>query len=350
MQFSVEQIALMLDGTVLGDKTLIINKLSKIEEAQNGAIAFFSNLKYEHFLYKTKASAVIIDKTFELKEEVSTTLILVENAYAAFTKLLQEYTKIIKFSPKGIESPTFINKESTLGNDCFVGAFSSIGKHTNIGNNTIISQSVFIGNNVTIGDNCLIYSGVRILDDTEIGSNCTFHSNVVVGSDGFGFAPQKDGSYETIPQIGIVIIEDNVSIGANTTIDRATMGATVIGQGVKIDNLCQVAHNVIIGKNTVMAAQSGIAGSTKVGEHCRIGGQVAINGHITVPNHTTIMGKSGVTKTFEEEGLFLSGFPATKNREALKTQANVRRLPEISEQVKDLAQKLLILQQEIQKD
>ncbi len=339
MEFTVEQIAQMLNGEVKGNKTLKINQLAKIEEGTEGCISFLANLKYEHFLYTTKATAVIVDKTFEPKKDYSPTLILVENAYSAFTILLQEYQKILTNQKRGIEQPSFISTSATIGEGVYIGAFSYIADGCKIGNNVKIYPNVSILDSTVIGDNTTIYPGVKIYSNTIIGKNCTIHANAVIGADGFGFAPQADGTYKTIPQLGNVVIENYVSIGANAAIDRATMGSTVIKEGVKIDNLVQIAHNVEIGSNTVIAAQTGVAGSAKVGTNCMIGGQVGINGHIHVPNKTIVMGQSGVTKTFNKEGLVMGGMPATENLDYLKTQALLRKLPSTEKRLRELENK-----------
>ncbi|MEA5140863.1 UDP-3-O-(3-hydroxymyristoyl)glucosamine N-acyltransferase [Arcicella rigui] len=339
MEFTVEQIAQMLNGEVRGDKTLKVNQLAKIEEGTEGCISFLSNLKYEHFLYTTKASAVIVDKTFEPKKDNYPTLILVDNAYSAFTTLLQEYQKFLQNQKKGIEQPTYISSSATIGEDVYIGAFSYIADGCKIGNHVKIYPNVCILDATVIGDYTTIYPGVKIYSNTIIGSNCTIHANAVIGADGFGFAPQADGTYKTIPQLGNVILENHVSIGANATIDRATMGSTVIREGVKIDNLVQIAHNVEIGNNTVIAAQTGVAGSAKVGSNCMIGGQVGVNGHINVPNKTIVLGQSGVTKTFHKEGLILAGKPATENLDYLKAQALLRKLPSTEKRLRELENK-----------
>jgi UDP-3-O-[3-hydroxymyristoyl] glucosamine N-acyltransferase len=339
MEFTVEQIAQMLNGEVKGNKTLKVNQLAKIEEGTEGCISFLANLKYEHFLYTTKATAVIVDKTFEPKKDYSPTLILVENAYSAFTTLLQEYQKILTNQKRGIEQPSFISTSATIGEGVYIGAFSYIADGCKIGNNVKIYPNVSILDATVIGDNTTIYPGVKIYSNTIIGKNCTIHANAVIGADGFGFAPQADGTYKTIPQLGNVVIENYVSIGANAAIDRATMGSTVIKEGVKIDNLVQIAHNVEIGSNTVIAAQTGVAGSAKVGTNCMIGGQVGINGHIHVPNKTIIMGQSGITKTFNKEGLVMGGMPATENLDYLKTQALLRKLPSTEKRLRELENK-----------
>lgn len=340
MEFTVEQIALMLNGEVKGNKSLKISQLAKIEDGTEGSISFLANLKYEHFLYNTKATAVIVDKTFEPKKEYSPTLILVDNAYSAFTTLLQEYQKFIANQKRGIEQPSFISTSATIGADPYIGAFSYIADGCKIGKNVKIYPNVTILDATVIGDNCTIYSGAKIYSNTIIGNHCTIHSNAVIGADGFGFAPQADGTYQAIPQLGNVILENFVSIGANATIDRATIGSTIIREGVKIDNLVQIAHNVEVGKNTVIAAQTGVAGSAKIGENCMIGGQVGVNGHISIPNKTIAMGQSGISKTFNKEGLIVSGTPATENIDYLKTQALIRKLPATEKRLRELENKL----------
>ena len=340
MEFTVEQIALMLNGEIKGDKSLKVSQLAKIEEGSAGSISFLANLKYEQYLYATNSTAVIVDKTFEPKKEYSTTLILVDNAYASFTVLLQEYQKVLTQNKKGIEQPSFISTSAKIGTDVYIGAFAYIGDNCKIGNNTKIYPSVTISNSSTIGDNCTIYSGVKIYNNTIIGDNCVIHSNSVIGSDGFGFAPQADGTFATIPQLGNVIIENNVSIGSNSTVDRATMGSTILREGVKLDNLVQIAHNVEIGKNTVIASQSGVAGSGKVGANCMIGGQVAIVGHISVADNTIVTGRSGVTKTVRQSGRTIGGIPAMDNQDLLKSQVLFKNLPKIEQRLRDVEEKL----------
>ncbi len=341
MEFTVEQIALLLNGEVKGDKTLKINQIAKIQEGIEGAICFLSNLKYEQYLYTTKATAVIVDKSFEPKNSFTTTLILVDNAYTAFTVLLQEYQKITANNKKGLEQPHFIGNHTSIEEDLYLGAFAYIGQGCKIGKNVKIYPHVSIGDNVHIGDNTVIFSGARIYANTVIGNHCTIHANAVLGADGFGFAPQADGTYKTIPQLGNVVLEDHVSIGANTCIDCATMGSTIIRQGVKIDNLVQIAHNVEIGKNTVIAALAGISGSTKIGENCKIGGQAGIAGHLQIANRTTITGQSGISKNIKKEGLTLSGYPAMENTDTLKSQVVFRQLPALEKRLREVEKKLL---------
>ena len=333
MEFTVEQIAQMLNGEVKGNKTLKISQLAKIEEGSTGTISFLSNPKYEQYIYTTQATAVIVDNQFQPKKELHTTLILVENAYVAFTTLLQEYQKILAQSKRGIEQPSFISSTAKIGLNVYIGAFVYIGEHSKIGKNTKIYPKVSISDSCVIGDDCTIYSGAKIYHNTIIGDNCTIHSNAVIGADGFGFAPQADGTFSTIPQLGNVILENNVSIGANTTVDRATMGSTILREGVKIDNLVQIAHNVEIGKNTVIAALTGISGSTKVGENCMIGGQVGMAGHITVADKTIITAQSGITKTVKQSGRTLGGSPAQDSHNNLKSQVLYKNLPKIEQRL-----------------
>ena len=336
MEFTVKQIAGLLGGEIEGEENLKISQLSKIEEGISGSISFLSNPKYEPYLYTTEASAVIVDKSFEPKKAFKTTLIRVESSYTAFTQLLQQYERIIKGDKRGIEQPSYLGEGTELGENPYLGAFAYVGTNCKIGKNVKIYPHAYVGDNVKIGDGTVIHSGVRIYNNTIIGQNCTFFANAVIGSDGFGFAPLPDGTYKTIPQLGNVVIEDNVSIGAGATIDCATMGSTVIRQGVKLDNLVQVGHNVEIGKNTVIAAQAGIAGSTKIGENCVIGGQAGFNGHITVPKGTKVGGQAGVTRTWEEEGLSLNGTPALELKDSLRSTAIFRKLPLLEKRVHEL--------------
>jgi len=329
----------MLDGIIVGDDQITINSAAKIEEGRPGCISFLANSKYEPYIYTTQSSAVIVNKDFIPKKEVTATLILVDNAYTAFTILLEAYQKRIANGKSGIEEPNFFGDNSQMGTGGYRGAFSYVGKNCKIGDRVKIYPHAYVGDNVTIDNDSIIHPGVRIYDRTVIGKNCTVFANTVIGSDGFGFAPQTDGSYKTIPQLGNVILEDNVSIGANTTIDCATMGSTIIRAGAKVDNLVQIAHNVEIGKNTVIAAQSGVSGSTQVGEQCIIGGQVGISGHLFIANHTKIGAQSGIGKTIKKEGLSLSGSPARDLSEHLRGMALVRRLPGMEERLKDLEKK-----------
>ncbi|GGD68343.1 UDP-3-O-acylglucosamine N-acyltransferase [Emticicia aquatilis] len=346
MKFTVKQIAHLLNGEVKGDESLTISQLAKIEEGSTGDISFLANEKYEPFLYTTNATAVIVGRNFEPRKEYSTTLILVENPYTAFTQLLEEYQKMLDASKKGIEQPSFVGEGTTVGENIYQGAFSYIGKNCKIGKNVKIYPQAYISDNVNIGDNTIIYAGVKIYANCVIGNDCVVHSGAVIGSDGFGFAPQADGTYKTIPQLGNVILEDNVSIGSNSTIDCATMGSTILRKGVKIDNLVQIAHNVEIGENTVIAAQTGVAGSTKIGKNCVLGGQVGVNGHITIADGTKAGGKAGITKSVRKAGTALNGNPAFDATEYLRSMAVLRKLPALEKQVKALEEQLLELNQQ----
>ncbi len=330
---------MLLDGEVAGNDSLAISKLAKIEEGQPGDISFLSNLKYEPHLYTTRASAVIVDRSFQPKRPVSSALIFVENSYSAFTRLLEEYHKQISFARMGVEEPSYVGEGTQIGDQIYRGAFSYIGRNCQIGKNVKIYPHTYVGNNVRIGDNTILQAGVRIMDNCVIGNFCVLHPNVVIGSEGFGFAPQADGSYKTIPQLGNVIIEDFVNIGAGTTIDCATLGSTIIRQGVKLDNLIQIAHNVEIGRNTVIAAQTGIAGSTKIGENCVIAGQVGFAGHLTIANNTKVGAQSGVGKNITEEGTSLNGSHAFLLRDNMRSQAIFRRLPDLDRRVSELEKK-----------
>jgi UDP-3-O-[3-hydroxymyristoyl] glucosamine N-acyltransferase len=340
MEFTVKQIAALLGGTVDGNESLKISQLSKIEEGQEGSISFLANLKYEHYLYTTAASAVIVNETFQPRQPVQATLIFVDNSYSAFTKLLEQINRLQPVEKVGVEQPSFIANNAEVGEQVYRGAFSYIGENCRIGSNVKIYPQAYVGNNVTIGDNTIIHTGARIIDNTVIGKNCVIKANAVIGSEGFGFAPEPNGTYRAIPQLGNVIIEDNVSIGANTTVDCATVGSTIIRQGVKLDNLIQVAHNVEIGKNTVIAAQCGIAGSTKIGENCIIGGQTGVTGHIFVANGTKIGGRAGVMKSVKKEGLSLSGMPAFDVKDSLRSSVVFQRLPALEKRINELENKL----------
>ncbi len=340
MQFTIKQIANLLNGEVRGDESLTVNKLAKIEQGNTGDISFLANQKYEQFIYTTKASAVIVGKDFVPKKDISAALIVVDNPYISFTQLLEEYQKILNFSKNGIEQPVFVGQGSEIGEGSYQGAFSYIGNNTRIGKNVKIHPQVHIGDNVVVGDNTILFAGVKIYSDSVIGSHCVIHAGAVIGSDGFGFALQDDGTYKTIPQLGNVVIEDNVSIGANTTIDCATMGSTIIRQGVKIDNLVQIAHNVEIGKNTVIAAQTGIAGSTIIGDNCVLAGQVGVVGHITVANGTKVGAKAGVRKNIKKENTSITGTYAFELNDYMRSAAVFKRLPQLDKQVRELEKRL----------
>jgi UDP-3-O-[3-hydroxymyristoyl] glucosamine N-acyltransferase len=340
MKFTVGQIAELLGGTVEGNATASVYKLEKIEEAQAGSLAFLSNLKYENFLYTTAASAVIVSYQLELKQATQAALIRVEDPYLSFTRLLEEYQKLKGRLMQGVENPSFIGENVSIGEAHYRGAFSYIGHNCRIGHHVRIYPQAYVGDNVIIGNNTTIFAGAKIYADCVIGNDCIIHAGAVIGSPGFGFAPQKDGTYRDIPQLGNVILEDKVNIGANTTIDCATMGSTIVREGTKIDNLVMLAHNVEVGRHTVIAAQTGISGSTKIGDHCVIAGQVGIVGHIALANKTTVGAQSGVSKSIKEEGTFIQGSPAFDYKQNLRALAVLRRLPEIEKQLNELKEKI----------
>ena len=334
MKFTAAQIAGILEGEVVGNPDAEVFKLAKIEEGMEGSLTFLANPKYANFIYTTKATITIVNNDFLPENELSTTLIKVEDAYQSFSKLLEYYNQV-NLMKSGIEQPSVISEDATYGENLYLGSFSYVGKNVKIGNNVKIYPNCFIGDNVSLGNNCILFAGVKIYSETQIGNNCTFHSGCVIGSDGFGFAPNEDGKFTKIPQIGNVIIEDDVEIGANTTIDRATLGTTLIRKGVKLDNHIQVAHNVEIGENTVIAAQTGIAGSTKIGSNCMIGGQVGIAGHITIGNNVRIQAQSGVGKNIND-GEVLQGSPSFGYADYSKSYVHFRNFPKIVADIEEL--------------
>lgn len=340
-KFTAEQIAGLLGGTVEGDANTIVTKLSKIEEGIHESISFLSNPVYTSHLYSTDASIVIIAKDLELEKPVKSTctLIRVADPRASFGILLDAYDQI-KDNKSGIEQPSYISTSAKLGENIYVGAFAYIGDNVKIGNNVKIHPNSYIGNNTEIGDNTIILPGVRIHHDSIIGKNCTFHSGVIIGGDGFGFAPNTENNYKKIPQIGNVIIEDHVEIGSNTTVDRATLGSTIIRKGVKLDNLIQIGHNVEIGENTIVVAQTGIAGSTKIGKNCVIAGQVGIVGHITIADGVKIAAQSGVGNSITKENEIVQGSPAYGIGEYKRSYVVFRNLPAINSKLKDLERSL----------
>ena len=344
MEFKATDIAGFLHGEVVGDGNVIVSDVSKIEDGKPGTLAFLANPKYEHFLYNTDASIVLVNRNFEPKKNVSATLIKVEDAYQAFASLLDLYIQTKKENKKGIEQPSFIDESSSTGDDFYMGAFAYIGKNTKIGNGVKIYPQVHVGDNVKIGDNCILYSGAKVYDDSIIGDNCIIHANAVIGSDGFGFAPQPDKSYKKIPQIGNAILEDNVEIGAATTIDCGTFGSTIIRKGAKIDNLVQVAHNCEIGENTVIAAQTGLAGTTKVGKNCKFGGQVGLAGHLTIGDNVNIGAQSGVSSSIKDNETVLLT-PAHNIKDAVRTAIVFKNLPKLRDEVMQLRKDVKTLQQ-----
>jgi len=339
MQITVGELSKLLGGSVLGDANIVLNDVAKIEDGKEGALSFLSNLKYENHIYTTKSSAVLVNKSFEPTQKVTTTLIFVDDAYANFTFLLEKFSNVAS-RKEGIEKGSVISHNAKLGVGIYVGALSYIEDNVHIGDGTKIFPQVYVGENCTIGKNCTLYSGVKIYHNCVIGDNVILHSGVIVGSDGFGFAPLADRSYKKIPQTGNVIIEDDVEIGANTTVDRATMGSTILRKGVKLDNQIQIAHNVEIGEHTVIAGQSGIAGSTIIGKYCIIAGQVAISGHITIADGSVIGGKSGVSNSIKEPEKKWFGSPAFDYKEALKSAVVYRRLPELLKRIEELEKEL----------
>ncbi|MDH5608788.1 MAG: UDP-3-O-(3-hydroxymyristoyl)glucosamine N-acyltransferase [Cyclobacteriaceae bacterium] len=342
MEFTAEQIAALLGGKLEGDGNQRVHTLQPIESALEGSITFLSNPKYEPHLYTTQASIVIISQQLELKKAVTAAVIRVENPYASFTALLEEYQKLIAFQKTGIESPSFIHESAQLGRETYVGAFAYIGQNVKIGNQVKIYPHVYIGDNITIGSNTILYPGAKLYSGTKIGSYCTIQAGAVIGSDGFGFAPQEDGSYKAIPQLGNVVIEDHVDIGANTVIDCATFDSTIIRKGVKLDNLIQIAHNVEIGEHTAIAAQSGIAGSAKVGKQCIIGGQVGVAGHIQIANRSKIQAQSGISKANIEGGAWY-GSPGIEYSNYVRSYSIFRKLPDVMKRIEQLEEKILNL-------
>ena len=338
MKFTAAQIAGILEGEVVGNPEAEVFKLSKIEEGTEGSLTFLANPKYTNYIYSTQATVTIVNNTFEPEQEITTTLIKVEDAYKSFSKLLEYYNQV-KLMKSGIEQPSVISEGVTYGYDLYLGSFCYVGKNVTIGNNVKIYPNSFIGDNVTIGDDCVFFAGVRIYSETVIGNRCTIHSGTIIGSDGFGFAPQEDGTYSKVPQIGNVIIEDDVEIGACTTVDRATLGSTIIRKGVKLDNHIQVAHNVEIGENTVIAAQTGIAGTTKIGKNCLIGGQVGFAGHLVIGDGVKIQAQSGIGKNLEA-GEVVQGSPAFNYGDFAKSFVHFRNLPKIVTDIEELKNKI----------
>ena len=335
MTFSAATIAQLAGGRVEGNAQAAVSGFGKIEEAQAGQLAFLANPKYEEYLYTTQASVVIVNESLELKQAVQATLIRVPDAYSAFAALLSQYEAMQRQMLSGREEPSFVHDTATMGNDVYIGAFAYIGKNVRIGNNVKIYPQVFIGDDVIIGDNTVLNPGVKVYHRCVLGKNVIVHAGTVIGSDGFGFAPQADGTFKKVPQMGNVVLEDDVEVGSNSTIDRATIGSTMVHAGAKIDNLVQIAHNVEIGSHTVIAAQTGISGSTKVGKGVMIGGQVGIVGHIKIGDGAKINAQSGVSKSLDN-GKAVTGSPAYDYTSALRSQAVSRRLPELEKKVKEL--------------
>lgn len=328
MKYTAKQIALLLNGEIIGDENVEVSGVAKIEEGLPGCLSFLANLQYEKYLYQTQSSIILINKNFKHLKPVNATLIAVEDAYKSFALLLEICSREIDKHPVGIEYPSFINPEVKIGSNAYIGAFTYISKSAILGSDVKIYPNVYIGENVTIGDNTIIYSGVRIYKNCVIGNNCIIHSNTVIGADGFGFA-SADQSNKKIPQIGNVVIEDFVEIGASSTIDRATIGSTIIRKKVKLDNLIQIAHNVEIGEGTVIASQTGISGSTKIGKYCMIGGQVGIAGHLTIADEVKIAAQSGIGSNISQKGEIIQGSPAFNIKKYQKSYVHFKHLPEI---------------------
>lgn len=338
MKFTAEQIAGILEGTIDGNPNVEVSKLSKIEEGSEGSLTFLANPKYKSYIYTTQASITIVNSDFEPDEAITTTLIKVEDAYGAFTKLLEYYNQI-KLNKSGIEQPSFVSDSAKIGENIYIGSFTYIGDNVTIGNNVKVFPNSYIGDNVTIGDNSIVFSGGKIYSDCVIGNSCVINSGAIIGADGFGFAPNEKGEYSKVPQIGNVILEDNVDIGAGTTIDRATLGSTIIRKGVKLDNQIQIAHNVEIGKNTVIAAQTGVAGSTKIGEGCQIGGQVGIAGHLTIGNNVKVQAQSGIGRNVKDDEV-LQGSPSFGYTDWNKSYVYFKNLPKLAKTINELEKKV----------
>lgn len=340
MKLSIKQIASLIGAEIEGDPLIEIHTMSSIDAGEKGAITFLANPKYSPYVYTTGASAIIIAKDFEIQEKVEATLLRVDDPYSAVASLLEKVESVIRPPKSGREEPSFISEDASIGKNSYIGAFAYIGKGSVIGERVQIYPNVFIGDKVVVGDDTIIYPGVSVYTHTRIGKKCIIHAGSCIGSDGFGFAPQKDGTFKKIPQMGRVVLEDEVELGANTCIDRATFGDTLIKKGAKLDNLVQLAHNVEIGEHTVIAAQSGIAGSTKLGRYCMLGGQVGVVGHLQIADRTMIDAQSGVNKTIKEEGKAFRGSPIQPHRQQLKSELMFRKLEEMYRKINELEKAL----------
>jgi UDP-3-O-[3-hydroxymyristoyl] glucosamine N-acyltransferase len=336
MTFPASQIALLVQGKLEGDSAITVRSFGKIEEAREGDLTFFANPKYEDYLYTTGASVILLNEAYKLKHPIKATLIRVADPYTAFATLLTKYQEILTQQLKGVQQPSYVSSSATYGDEIFIGAFAYLGENVKVGNRSKIFPQVYLGDNVVVGNNCMIFPGVKIYHDCVIGSDVIIHAGVVIGSDGFGFAPQPDGSFIKIPQIGNVIVEDHVEIGANATIDRATIGSTIIRAGAKLDNLVQIAHNVEVGNSTVIAAQAGISGSTKIGKGVMIGGQAGLAGHLHVSDGSKINAQSGLGKHLKTPGTSVTGSPAYDYGQAIRAQAVARNLPEMEKRIQEL--------------
>jgi UDP-3-O-[3-hydroxymyristoyl] glucosamine N-acyltransferase len=338
MEFTAEQIAGILEGDILGDSQAKVSKLSKIEEGVNGALTFLANPKYTPYIYTTKASVTIVNRDFVPEKEITTTLIRVDDAYKSFSKLLEYYNQV-KNNKSGIENPSFKSDTAIFGEDVYLGAFSYLGENVVLGNNVKVYPHVYIGDNTKVGDNVTIFSGAKIYSETIIGNGCIVNSGAIIGADGFGYAPDENGEFQKVPQTGNVILEDNVEIGAAATIDRATLGSTILRKGVKLDNQVQIAHNVDIGSHTVIAAQTGIAGSTKIGQYCMFGGQVGVAGHLTIGNNIKVQAQTGIGHRVKD-GEKLYGSPAIDYGNYVKSYVHFKNLPKIVNQLNKLEKKI----------
>jgi len=334
MIFTAGQIAGILEGDLEGDADITVHKLAKIEEGEKGALTFLANPKYTSYIYSTKASITIVNKDFVPEQKLKTTLIKVDDAYKSFSRILEYYNQV-KNNKTGIEHPVYLSENVSYGSDVYLGAFSYLGNNVSIGDNVKIYPNVYIGDNVSIADNVIVFPGAKIYSESVIGKNCIIHSGVVIGADGFGFSPNKEGEFQKVPQTGNVILEDDVDVGAGTTIDRATLGSTILRRGVKLDNQIQIAHNVEIGEHTVIAAQTGIAGSAKIGRRCMIGGQVGIVGHITIGDNVKIQAQSGIGRNVNSNEI-LQGSPALNYGDYNKSYVHFKNLPKISSRLDEL--------------
>ncbi len=338
MKFTATQIAGILEGDIVGNPDVEVSKLAKIEEGTTGSLTFLANPKYTQHIYTTKASITIVNRSFEIEEKLDTTLIKVDDAYKSFSKLLEYYNQV-KMNKVGIEQPSFVSGSARYGDGIYIGAFAYVGENVSIGTNVKLYPNAYIGDNVIIGDNVVVFAGAKVYSESIIGDHCVIHSGAVVGADGFGFAPNENGEYKKVPQTGNVILEDHVDVGAGTTIDRATLGSTVIKRGVKLDNQIQIAHNVEVGENTVIAAQTGIAGSTKIGKNCMIGGQVGIVGHIIIGDNVKIQAQSGIGRNVKDNEV-LQGSPALNYGDYNKSYVHFKNLPRMANTIHQIEKKL----------
>lgn len=338
MKFTASQIAGILEGDIVGNPEVEVYKLAKIEEGEEGALTFLANPKYKPFIYETKASITIVNKDFEAENGITTTLIKVEDAYKSFSKLLEYYNQV-KMNKSGIEQPCYVSDSVTPPDNCYIGAFAYIGDNVKLGANVKIYPNVYIGDNVTIGDDVVIFAGAKIYSESIIGNNCVIHSGAIIGADGFGFAPNENGEFSKVPQTGNVILGDYVDVGAGTTIDRATLGSTIIKRGVKLDNQIQIAHNVEVGENTVIAAQTGIAGSTKIGKNCMIGGQVGIVGHIVIGDRVKVQAQTGIARNVKDDET-LQGTPAINYGDYNKSYVYFKKLPSLVQKINQIEKKI----------